>query len=124
MVRNSSIVLGLCLVALFFVGLGVATWTTWLTWFDLIVGLFTLFVAYSADAEAPSAALVGGPALAAIFTLALWIVGLATGAHGTQVWLNFAAAVCLFAVSVMAAGEQPQPARKTFTGPDQWRKSA
>jgi hypothetical protein len=121
MVRTSSIILGVGLIALWLVGLANHA-TAWLTWLVGVGGLcaFGIAAAVSPDSRIGErrgyATPVGGPIALAIGLFVLWIVALSIGATGWLAWWTFAGGCAFLILGLLAIGEQA-PSTPTVTHP-------
>jgi hypothetical protein len=103
MVRRSSLVIGLGLALLWWIGLSLDHSATML-WLDAVAALIAFAIAGLVDEAEPNPANAVGPAILGLGLTALWLVGLTTHQPAWATWANFLFAAACLAVAVMAVG--------------------
>jgi|SRR4029079_10299854 len=101
MVRRSSLVIGLGLTLLWWIGLSLDHSATML-WLNAVGALVAFTIAGLVDETEPNPANAFGPAMLGLGLTALWIVGVSTHQQAWVTWANFVFAVACLAVAVMA----------------------
>lgn len=91
MLRASLVALGVSMLLIWMVGI-VNHSTDWMTWLDGIAGVLTLWLVPVTRPRLGPAAVSIGPNLIGLGLLAMFIVGIATGASSWLTWFTFAAA--------------------------------
>lgn len=103
MVRRSSLVIGLGLALLWWIGLSLDRSATML-WLNGVAALIAFAIAGLVDETEPNPANAFGPGMLGLGLTALWIVGLTTHQPAWATWANFLFAAACLAVAVMAVG--------------------
>ena len=123
--RTLSVICGVGLAALFFVGLGSPSAAAWITWLDGIAAVCSFIVAGMIRPTIEYRTFSVGPMTLAIGLFATWIIGLVSNGAPWQNWWNFVFGCC-FAVAAGAGMQRAaiEPSHKTGVEADRFKKSA
>jgi hypothetical protein len=103
MVRRSSLLIGLGLALLWWIGLSLDRSATML-WFNAVAAVIAFAIAGLVDEKEDNPANALGPAMLGLGLAALWIVGIASHQPVWLTWANFVFAAACLGVAVMAVG--------------------
>lgn len=101
MVRRSSLLIGLGLALLWWIGLSLDRSATML-WFNAVAALIAFAIAGLIEEPEKNPGDAFGPAMLGLGLAALWIIGIATHQHVWVTWANFLFAAACLAVAVRA----------------------
>lgn len=110
-VRVSSFIIGLFLVAVFISGLAVPGTSAWLTWLQLVGALLAFGIAASPVRRGGALTHGGAPLIISLGLFAMWIVGLALHNAAWLVWCTFAGACAFLVVAIIGGSREVEATR-------------